>query len=424
MKKSKITVAATLHDPDGKEGPLAEPFIAQWIERYHEVVVFTSPQGSGTTGAMLAAHGARVIEDTRPQGVERMGLVRLWALQAAAEGEADHVLLIDFDRLIHWEAHYPAELRQVEKMMLEHDFFVLGRSARAFESHPEAQRETERLINAAFVNTFGEAWDITGGARGVSAKAIRALSQHSRCATIGVDGEWPVLSARLGLQVDYLATEGLEYETADRFQAEIAELGYNGWLDAYINTPRSWDIRFRLAHQIVAATREACERTWPNPDSQILIRPMSYPEKATFLERVVSTSWDDLLPHQVANLTRKDVATNAHDVISVLMKQGESVILIADLPDLKNAGQIWFAQTIDPYTKKRRSYIYDLFVEPAARQQGVAQALLQAAETRSRQRGDHDLALTVACHNDSAQSLYQKYGFTNERLIISKPLED
>jgi len=260
MKKSLITVAATLHDPDSKEAALAEPFIAQWVERYREVVILTSPQGSGKTGEMLAAHGARVIEDTRPQGVDRMGLVRLWALQAAAEGQAGHVLLIDFDRLIHWEAYYPAELRQVEQMMLDYDFMVLGRSSRAFESHPEAQRESERLINAAFVSTFGEAWDITGGARGVSANAIRALSQYSRCPTLGVDGEWPVLCTRLGLRVAHLATEGLEYETADRFQAEIAELGYDQWLKTQINTPHSWESRLRLAHQIVGATRDACER--------------------------------------------------------------------------------------------------------------------------------------------------------------------
>ena len=260
MNEPTIAVVATLHDPDSKEGPLAEPFMARWMARYREMVILTSPQGSGETGQMLAAYGARVIEDRRPQGVERMGLVRLWALQAAAEQEHPYFLLIDFDRLIHWEAHYPDELRQVEQMIPNYDFLVLGRTHRAFESHPEAQRETERLINAAFVSTFGEPWDITGGARGVSAAAVAALSTHSRCENIGVDGEWPVLCHRLGLRVGHFAAEGLEYETADRFATEIADLGYQAWLEKYINTPRSWEKRLRLAYQIVAATREACER--------------------------------------------------------------------------------------------------------------------------------------------------------------------
>ncbi|MGB0389132.1 MAG: hypothetical protein ACPGWR_30280 [Ardenticatenaceae bacterium] len=255
-----MALVATLHDPNSKLATLAEPFIGRWMERFRDVVIFTSPKGCGATGQLLAAHGARVIEDRRPQGVERMGLVRLWSLQAAAEGAHPYFLLIDFDRLIHWEANYPDELRKVEQLIQNYDLLVLGRTHRAFESHPEAQRETERLINSAFVTTFGEPWDITGGARGVSAAGVATLSEHSRCKNIGVDGEWPVLCARLGLQVGYFAAEGLEYETADCYAAEIGELGYQKWLDQQINTPRSWETRLRLAYQIVAATREACKR--------------------------------------------------------------------------------------------------------------------------------------------------------------------
>ena len=154
------------------------------------------------------------------------------------------------------------------------------------------------------------------------------------------------------------------------------------------------------------------------------IRHIRDHEQVTFLERMSQTSWDDLVPHQKTNRTRKEIDTNVQEVVSFLMGQGESRILIADLPDLSNAGQLWLGRTRDPYTYKWRSYIYNLFVEPAARQQGVAQALLQAAEEMARKRGDNDLVLTVACHNDSALALYHRVGFTDERLILSKPLEE
>lgn len=250
-----IALVATLHDPEGALAGLAAPFVAGWLERFREVVIFTGGEGGGPTGRLLAAAGARLVTDDAPQGVDQMGRVRLAALRAA--GEHPFYLMMDLDRLIHWERTFPDELRQVERGLPDYDFLVLGRTPRAFESHPHVQRETERLANAAFAATFGETWDITGGQRGLSAAAAAALAQHSRCDTLGVDGAWPILCRHLGLKVGYRPTEGLEFETADRYAHEIARLGYEGWLARYINTPAQWEMRLRIAHQIARATLQA-----------------------------------------------------------------------------------------------------------------------------------------------------------------------
>ena len=109
-------------------------------------------------------------------------------------------------------------------------------------------------------------------------------------------------------------------------------------------------------------------------------------------------------------------------VVRLLMEQGDNLILVADLPELPNAGQIWLGQARDSYTGALRGYIYDLFVEAEARQQGIGKALLQAAENASRARGDAELALTVSAHNHAGQALYDSFGFKTERLIVSKPL--
>ena len=37
----------------------------------------------------------------------------------------------------------------------------------------------------------------------------------------------------------YVEVEGLEWETPDRFRAEIAELGYDAWLDQF-QSPAEW----------------------------------------------------------------------------------------------------------------------------------------------------------------------------------------
>ncbi|MBA3531569.1 MAG: GNAT family N-acetyltransferase, partial [Ardenticatenales bacterium] len=88
-----------------------------------------------------------------------------------------------------------------------------------------------------------------------------------------------------------------------------------------------------------------------------------------------------------------------------------------------NVGQVWLGEARDAYTGRRRGYLYDLFVEPALRGQGIARALLAAAEAASRARGDRELCLTVAWQNERARSLYEAFGFETERLTLIKPLE-
>lgn len=263
MNDSLIALVTTLHDPEGRLRLLAEPFVAEWVARYREVVILTSPEGDGGTGTMLHEHGARVVADAEPQGVEQLGRVRLRALEAAAQGSHPYYFLVDFDRLVHWEHHFPDELRRVEQGVPGYDFFVLGRTRRAFATHPQVQRLTEQAANAAFAAEYGDPLDVTAGARGLSDRAVRLLAQHSRCANLGVDSEWPLLCRRLGLRLGYFTTEGLEYETRDRYAPEIERLGYEAWLDLHINTPQAWEFRLHTALQIATAARDAAGRTLP-----------------------------------------------------------------------------------------------------------------------------------------------------------------
>lgn len=152
------------------------------------------------------------------------------------------------------------------------------------------------------------------------------------------------------------------------------------------------------------------------------IRRIQQHEERRFLERIVETSWRDLSAHLQTRYSAEGMTGSVERVVRLLLEQGDNLILVADLPEMPNAGQIWLGQARDPYTGTQRGYIYDLFVEAAARQQGIGKALLQAAENASRARGDAELALTVAAHNHAGQALYDSFGFAVERLIVSKPL--
>ncbi|WP_374561790.1 N-acetyltransferase family protein [Ideonella sp.] len=61
--------------------------------------------------------------------------------------------------------------------------------------------------------------------------------------------------------------------------------------------------------------------------------------------------------------------------------------------------------------------LYDLFVSPGARGQGLAGALMQAAEDDSRRAGCVRLDLSTAHTNLSAQALYESRGWKRDEVF-------
>ena len=137
-------------------------------------------------------------------------------------------------------AAWPDELDQVNHRIAEHDFLLLGRTARAMASLPEAQRETERLINLLFARTTG-GLDLRGDRLDEPGRADRhlhgrmglltarhrgAIRARAHVTDIGFHAEWPLIARDTpGLRCAYLPCEGLEYETADRYSDQIAAAG-------------------------------------------------------------------------------------------------------------------------------------------------------------------------------------------------------
>ena len=196
----------------------------------------------------------------------------------AAHPEWAHVHLCDFDSALHWARCWPDELDAVNQRIAEHDFLLLGRTARAMASLPEAQRETERLINLLFARTTGglDPWrllnepdaliDICTGAWGFSQRGIAALRARARITDIGFHAEWPLVARDTpGLRCGYLPCEGLEYETADRYGDQIAAAG---GIDA-------WHARAERQHPPLATTDQSTSPRSPTPSRNAGRRPAS-----------------------------------------------------------------------------------------------------------------------------------------------------
>mgnify|MGYP000324330067 CR=1 FL=1 len=70
-----------------------------------------------------------------------------------------------------------------------------------------------------------------------------------------------------------------------------------------------------------------------------------------------------------------------------------------------------------------RGVVDNVFVVPAYRDRGVGSRLLDAAEAALEERGAETLAVSVLAANDAARRLYERRGYTAQRLVLERPAE-
>lgn len=245
-------LAAPHHDPDGRLVAQTERVLPALLRAFSSVTVLITPQTVDAGEAALTRGGARVQRAAPglPIGHLHLGLWRRLALAAAIDGSdgAGQVVFCDLDRALHWAEQFPEELAAAIAFAVDYDCVVFGRTARAFATHPRAQRDTEALANHGFALASGLPWDVMTAARGLSPAAARLIVDRCDDDTVGSDCSWPLLCRRAGMRLGYLETEGMEFETLDRFGDELEALGGGpAWLDRFDADPRQWALRLGLA---------------------------------------------------------------------------------------------------------------------------------------------------------------------------------
>jgi ribosomal protein S18 acetylase RimI-like enzyme len=96
--------------------------------------------------------------------------------------------------------------------------------------------------------------------------------------------------------------------------------------------------------------------------------------------------------------------------------RGDSVVHVAEAAD--GGALLGFTQLYPSWCSVEAGPImvlYDLFVAPEARGQGMAQALMQAAEDHARDAGCVRVDLSTAHTNHAAQALYESGGWQLDR---------
>ncbi|NJO07901.1 MAG: hypothetical protein HC876_21605 [Chloroflexaceae bacterium] len=247
-----VALTVTHHDPQQRLDQQAIRCLPILLELYSHINIVVTPQTAMTPWLQHRRVTLDLLAQDTRAGMATLGQVRRRALAGALRiaPQASHLHLCDFDRILHWVETYPDELRQVIATITDYDMTILGRTARAFASHPRTQRETEAMINHVFTLASGLPWDVTAASRGLSRPGATYLLEHCPDDTVGVDCSWVLCMQRAAnLRLHALHTEGLEFETLDRFADEVAELGGpEAWIARVDADPRQWALRSEIAY--------------------------------------------------------------------------------------------------------------------------------------------------------------------------------
>lgn len=112
-------------------------------------------------------------------------------------------------------------------------------------------------------------------------------------------------------------------------------------------------------------------------------------------------------------------AASVRAFLSQRLERGDSAVLLAR--DEQGAAQ-GFIQLYPFFASLYLApalLLSDLFVSPAARRQGVAEALMQAAREHAQACGACGLQLETAKDNFAGQALYEKLGYVRDEVFYT-----
>ena len=247
VEKMKTVLAATIHDPQPRLFKLLKEYAPQLgLDGEPRIVAYSPPTHPRVVRAL---EGLGCITTL---GGESVQSVYSAALERSLRESPEHVFYCDLDRLIHWVRTYPEEYRQTRRKALEYEFLMVGRTPRAFQTHPRTQTCTEGIANivASRVLGFEDTRDIIGVGWGLSSSLVQLLLSTPQRNSFGFFCGWPVIAWRNAVKKAYVEAEGLEWETPDRYEDEIALEGYERWLKAFM-APREWERRSLMLKDLV-----------------------------------------------------------------------------------------------------------------------------------------------------------------------------
>ena len=230
-----IIVSSTYHDPLFRLREILLSTSDFMLTHFKEVNICFTPTTSSEAIDFLEKNGFKINKSTSSLRVNTYNSSLKQALASEHLNNNNRILCIDFDRLLHWIVNYPKELEGVLYESLEVDYLHLGRSSRAFNTHPRTQKLTESVINKLCSKTLGfdDEFDIISVCSIMNRKLADGLLKINHHSPTGIYYNWPLYLWKHASRSKYLEVEGLEWETPDQYQPEILKDGYERWLEDF-----------------------------------------------------------------------------------------------------------------------------------------------------------------------------------------------
>lgn len=114
--------------------------------------------------------------------------------------------------------------------------------------------------------------------------------------------------------------------------------------------------------------------------------------------------------------------TRASAFVGDRLTHDDSVILLARGKDRSALGFAQLYPTFSSIACRRAFVLNDLYIVEAARGQGVARALLEAARAHALSVGAASISLETAIDNTRAQALYEAFGLRRDTQFLTYAL--
>ncbi len=239
-------LATTFHEPEFRLKIAFKKALPEIKKLFPLRLTCCTPTTNNGVISFLKKQGFVVLISPSISQIETYTLALKFALEQVKEKTIQKILYIDLDRLIHWINFFPDEIANLTQRT-DFDYLHISRNARAFDTHPLTQKETEVVVNemASKILGFERVIDFISACFALSPLLLEKLLDDKHETSMGFYCSWPVFCWRLAKSKLIVEVEGLEWETPDRFQDEISEKGYDTWLE-HFQSAREWEKRVKL----------------------------------------------------------------------------------------------------------------------------------------------------------------------------------
>ncbi|TXT53705.1 MAG: hypothetical protein BAJALOKI1v1_2310006 [Promethearchaeota archaeon] len=246
-ESATFILACTLHDPHKRLKSMLKKVISNVVQLFSKKIICYTPSTHKEIINLLESNGFYVYKSPSMKQIDTYKEVLKNSIKSITDAKQEKIFYSDFDRLLHWVKFHPNELKNLFINYQAKDYYHIGRTPRAFHSHPPTQTSTEGIVNkiASKLLGFSEIKDIISVCYIITQNLAEKILKVSHTTKTGFYGSWPVLFWKWAQSTYYIEVEGLEWETQDQFKQEIDAKGYENWLETF-QSHEEWIKRVNL----------------------------------------------------------------------------------------------------------------------------------------------------------------------------------